>query len=220
MTFIARSNDITDIFSNMTYESLVPGDDDIIISIHDGIGGECLSFEEHSNNYKNNRYQGRPTIHRQCTSVVRSQSVKVLKDKTFANNQPRKFPLQLMIAIVVAALVLFIIFVFSPIMRWWKARKESHPKEGIKKATGAGMSKFYFSRKNKKRKIMVEAGGIKKKNAGNIITKKTTPYPTKTDRKNEWIKHYDTSTRDHYYENTRTRRVTWTKPDQSGDDGS
>ena len=219
MTFIARSNDITDIFSNMTYESLVPGDDDIIISIHDGIGGECLSFEEHSYNYKNNRYQGRPTIHRQCKSVVRSQSVKVLKDKTFANNQARKFPLQLMIAIVVAALVLFIIFIFSPFMRWWKARKEPRPKEGRKKSTDT--SKLHFSRKNKKRKIMVEgAGGMKKKNACNILTKKTTPFPSKTDRKNEWIKHYDTSTREYYYENTRTRRVTWTKPDQSVDDGT
>jgi hypothetical protein len=47
MTFMAQPLHLNDIFTNMTYDSLEPGEDAIIVTIYDGEGGECLSaFEQ------------------------------------------------------------------------------------------------------------------------------------------------------------------------------
>lgn len=254
MTFIARPLDLNDIFTNMTYESLVTGKDDIIVAIHDGAGGECLSSKEHDQRYRINNNMGRPTIHRQCTSVVRSQTVNVLKDETFANSQSRKFPLQLIIAILFATLVLLSLTVILPIIRWWKDRKGSQVAPHNKKGKGAetGTKKIKFISKMKLR----DTGGTKKNGEGKKMVKKNKKdeahppskkssaqkkdkvvkknkkdeanpplkkssaqivennYDSHLDSTVEWIQYFDESTGDQYYENTLTRRVTWTEPQQ------
>jgi len=109
----------------MTYESLVLGDDEILVTIHDGEGGECLSSIEHSTKYFLNQYKGMPTIHQRCTSVLRSMSVKVLDFEVSGNEESmlKRLPLQLIIACVFAVVVILFFSVGLPIYHWNKARE-------------------------------------------------------------------------------------------------
>ena len=52
MTFISRPTYLNSLFSSFEYQSIVVGNDNITISIYDGIGGECLTQNEHMNRYK------------------------------------------------------------------------------------------------------------------------------------------------------------------------
>ena len=124
MVFIALPLDLNDILLNLTYESLEVGDDTIFIAIYDGEGGECLSSTEHTQRYRSNMHMGTPTIHRHCTSVVRSLSVKVEKYEVPELWASRKLPLQLKIACTFAVTVFVLFTVILPFMRWRNARKE------------------------------------------------------------------------------------------------
>ena len=280
MTFVAQTLDLDDILANFTYESLVVGTDDIIFTIHDGEGGECLSSVEHAQIYRNNAYMGKPSIHRRCTSVVRSQSIKVLHGSQSANMQRRTIPMQVTVAIAFAAFVFLLLTVIFPIRRLMKAYKESQvappgvrqnrkkkrklstskekklkkdsaqKKEDNAKITkeDAKENKARNEESKKETKAAKERKRIENKKSKETKIKKDERKPVSAsaesvklnhdrqkeyidettepdsdyniDNTAEWIQYSDESSGDFYYENTLTRRVTWTEPKNyiNGDD--
>ena len=272
MTFVAQTLDLDDILANFTYESLVVGTDDIIFTIHDGEGGECLSSVEHAQIYRNNAYMGKPSIHRRCTSVVRSQSIKVLHGSQSANMQRRTIPMQVTVAIALAAFVFLLLAVIFPIRRLMKAYRESQVappgvrqnrkkkrklssskekklkkdsaqkkeenanitkedakenkarKEESKKETKAAKerkrienkkSKETKIKKDERKPVSASAESVKlnhDREKEDETTESDSDY--NIDNTAEWIQYFDESSGDFYYENTLTRRVTWTEPKQ------
>jgi hypothetical protein len=134
MTFTARPLHLNDILSDMTYESIEPGEDNIIITVYDGVRGECLSEFEHNQRSMMNSYMGKQTLHLgRCHSVVRSISVNVKKHKSPDLHANRIFPVQLLVAIVFAGLVLFTVFVIVPLSRCFRRKKGRRKNKWVKK---------------------------------------------------------------------------------------
>ena len=250
MTFTARPLHLNEIFANMTYESLEVGDDEIIVSIHDGEGGECLSLTEHMQRFRNNQYMGKPTIHRGCTSVVRSLSVRVFQDESHVIKESKKLPLQLVIALVFAAVVIIILTVVLPLYRWrvsGKALQQPLGSEGGKKEKRTRMKRSNpWKLADKKRKKRTNDKHRRKQMACKPQTSKLLRKGVSekddladhrivefdlemSERKNyanddvsddndsivtddEWTKYFDKSEGAYFFENRRTRKLTWTPP--------
>jgi hypothetical protein len=82
VTFAAIPDDVATIFANLRYNSLVPGmEDEITIRVSDGVGGSCLSQQEHDE-YSFGLGNIVSTIHGECfqvQAVIRVPAVVVVK---------------------------------------------------------------------------------------------------------------------------------------------
>eukprot|EP01083_Nonionella_stella_P005201 15083_1 len=127
MTFISRPLHLNNILNNMTFESLEEGEDEIVISIFDGEGGECLSSMEHEILYIIKGYKGQPSLHKGCKITSRSIPVNVLNYSNGKSTRGmKKFPMQLGVASIFGATVLFLLIAFK--IRSLRARKDMYLK--------------------------------------------------------------------------------------------
>jgi hypothetical protein len=82
VTFAAIPDDVASIFAKLRYNSLVPGmEDEITIRVSDGVGGSCLSQQEHDK-YSAGLGNTVKTIHGECfqvQAVIRVPAVVIAK---------------------------------------------------------------------------------------------------------------------------------------------
>lgn len=172
MTFISRPLHLNNILNNMTFESLQEGEDEIVISIFDGEGGECLSSMEHEILYIIKGYKGQSSLHKGCKITSRSIPVNVLKYSNGKNSRGVKnFPMQLGVASIFGGAVFFLLIAFK--IRSLRARKDIYLKSkrdngsdrlslfrrgNLTKKTSEKLSKAPNSQEKKKKKKKHRSG--------------------------------------------------------------
>ncbi len=235
MTFVARPLDLNNLFDDMTYESFLPGEDEIKIFIFDGEGGECLSSLEHETLYRVNDYTGQPTLNKGCFSISGSIPVKV---KKFQQNQTINIlggglPSQLVIALSFGSLVAVALIVAK--LRRMNSDEEyessengsSHSLESeASGASDAGEWAEYFDERTGKhyyKNMLSRRVTWTKPKSGDTcshdrdnssvshIDNEASSEEEKR-REDEWEEFLDETTGLPYYQNLNSRRVTWTKP--------
>ncbi len=237
MTFVARPLDLNNLFDHMTYESFVPGKDEINILIFDGEGGECLSSLEHETLYKVNDYQGQPTLNKGCFSVSGSIPVKVIK---FQQNQSVNLlggglPSQLIIALSFGSFVAIVLIVAK--LRSMESNEEYESSESggssqslQSKASGEsdegewaeyldeGTGKHYYQNLHSRRVTWTKpnSGDLYSKDQDDSSVSHSDDDEVSSAEDNhgqdEWKEFFDEATGLPYYQNLISHRVTWTKP--------
>lgn len=114
LTFLAKPFDIMDILANMTYESFYEGQDQINMTIYDGVGGQCLSPQEHKSKHSIQGLIGRSSVHIGCTLIQINMRVNIIKPHLQSSDiSLSDLPVQLVIAIGFASIVgVFIIYCY------------------------------------------------------------------------------------------------------------
>ncbi len=277
MTFISSPNHLNSLFSHILYERLTEGYDNISVSIYDGVGGDCLTADEHMTKYNLNNITGPYTIHSRdkdnstCQKVEKSIPVHIVKkeleekSKGIIDDILGDLPIQLWVAMIALVLSFALILFFS--INCSKGGKRRKKRSKAKKSRGDRSKNVgkkdkrkydaedivveYSSTDSKKKEYKdaleeneITLGGISDQedyekyyeDGGYDEEMEKEEYYGEGEEEDldndyegeqdisgcEWIQYFDSSSGDHYYENTRTRRVTWTKPNEpciNGDEG-
>ena len=243
MIFITKPHHLTPLFSSMTYESLNEGYDNITLSIYDGVGGDCLSISDHMTKYNLYNVKGPYTVHNftqsnsSCHQLMKTVPVYVTKKgiETKKNGVFHEFPMQLWVASIALLSSFLIVSVFTFCTQKQNGRKapnKSKIKQRSKKRKRVNVTKRSLSTKKAKEtaaetQIQHAHSVIEESHHENHYNNENSDVvhdehrqmehdyisDNCDDENYEWIQYYDSTSGDNYYQNTRTRRVSWTKPD-------
>lgn len=229
----------------MTFESLEEGEDEILISIFDGEGGECLSSMEHEILYIIKGYKGQPSSHKGCKITSGSIPVNILKYNNGNTSQGmKKFPLQLGVASLFGSTVLFLLIAFK--IRSLRVRKDIYLKS--KRQNGSNRLSLFrrgnLTKKTSEKLAKASNTKKKKKDCGSRLSlsrrrrkqgiadnnneeyMRDSSKECMSDSSNfmiggasvvsyEWIRYVDEASGDYYYSHMDTGEIIWTEPDEN-----
>jgi len=218
MTFITRPVYLNSIFSNLMYESLIEGWDNISLTIYDGIDGNCLSYSQHKMKYGMYDVYGPFTIHGNdnvtCYKVEKIFQVNVVKKPIVDTNKWldfSKIPMQLWVAIIVLLSSSLILSLCSFCSKWWATKRKNLVKQKKRRRS-----------RRKKRRDRTLKNSSQSNNENGFESREEVKENQKYIGDNatqpsgcQWIQYFDSASGEHYYEETKSRRVTWTKPNKS-----
>lgn len=138
MTFVSRPTYLNALFSTFKYESIVKGNDNITFTIYDGMGGDCLTKDEHINNYKQYNISSPYSIYNSdnndqtlCSKVEKSIIINVQRESNHLQSKGvdkffkilSEIPVQLWFAVIALVSSFGMIFIVSSYSKKKKSKR-------------------------------------------------------------------------------------------------
>ena len=220
MTFLAKSNDLNSILPRLRYETLLKENDVLNLTIYDGADGDCISTQEHfRRSDMNTQYFGliKP-IYNKCYTTSYSVSIQSSKytEGNHSGFMQNNVPFHLWVALGVGSILISYLL--------WKFKQKVHlgmnrnPTNWIRNNMRLKYTKCEEQENHEEESIVFENEAENQEVfSDSIYDKESTSVQDMNSEDTRWIQHLDNETDEYYYENEKTRRVTWTKPTE--DDG-